>query len=178
MDTVKGCQDSSKVLLTLFFPQAQLLLCRIRRYNTARSALTAIDNLESVLGKEIFGMLFPVLLSDNGSEFSDPKSLERYGRTKIFYCDPMQSNQKAAIEKSHEFIRMVRPRGTSFDNLSQTDIDLMCSHINSYRRKSLMGKCPIEVFEFLFGDQILNKLNIQKIEADKIILTPRLLPAH
>lgn len=176
MDSVIGNIHSIKVLLTLFFPQAQLLLCRIRYYNTARSALAAIESIEAILGRETFQHLFPVLLTDNGSEFSDPKALEKGGRTRIFYCDPQQSNQKSQIERAHQFIRMVRPKGASFDNLSQKDIDLMCSHINSYCRESLGNKCPFDVFEFIYGQGILEKLGIRKIEADEILLTNRLLP--
>jgi len=176
MDSVIGREDSRKVLLTLFLPQAQFLLCRIRDYNTARSVLEAFDTLELTLGQEAFRRLFPVILTDNGSEFSNPVALERDGRTRIFYCDPMQSNQKSGIERAHEFIRMVRPKGSSFDDLRQSDIDRLCSHINSYRRDSLMGKCPIDAFEFLYGPGILERLGIQKIEADEILLTPRLLP--
>lgn len=162
MDSVVGCEDSRKVLLTLFLPQAQFLLCRIRDYNTARSVLEVFDTLEQTLGKETFHRLFPVILTDNGSEFSNPCALERDGRTRIFYCDPMQSNQKSGIERAHEFIRMVRPKGSSFDDLRQCDIDRLCSHINSYRRDSLLGKCPIDAFVFLYGPGILERLGIQK----------------
>jgi len=176
MDSVIGREDSLKVLLTLFLPQAQFLLCRIRDFNTARSVLEVFDTLEQTLGSEAFRRLFPVILTDNGSEFSNPVALERDGRTRIFYCDPMQSNQKSSIERAHEFIRMVRPKGSSFDDLRQSDIDRLCSHINSYRRDSLMGKCPIDAFVFLYGPGILESLGIQKIEADEIFLTPRLLP--
>lgn len=176
MDSVVGTCDSVKVLLTLFLPQPQLLLCRIRDYNTAHSALTAIDDIEEILGKDDFRRLFPVLLTDNGSEFTDPTAIERNGRTRVFYCDPMQTNQKSQIERVHEFIRMVRPKGSSFDDLCQTDIDLLCSHINSYCRKSLGDRCPFDVFEFIYSQGFLKKLGIKKVEADEILLTPRLLP--
>ncbi len=176
MDSVLGSQETVKVLLTLFFPRAQLLLCRIRDYNTARSALEAIDALEGLLGEDRFRRLFPVLLTDNGSEFSDPTALERGRRTRVFYCDPLQSNQKSGIERAHEFIRMVRKKGSSFDDLCQPDIDTLCSHINSYRRDSLIGRCPFDAFEFLYGEGILDRLGITKIGADEIVLTPRLLP--
>ncbi len=176
MDSVLGSLESVKVLLTLFFPRAQLLLCRIRDYNTARSALDAIDALEGLLGQDRFRRLFPVLLTDNGSEFSNPAALERDRRTRVFYCDPLQTNQKSGVERAHEFIRMVRKKGSSFDDLCQQDIDKLCSHINSYRRDSLIGRCPFDAFEFLYGEGILNELGVTKIGADEIVLTPRLLP--
>ena len=67
---------------------------------------------------------FPVILTDNGTEFEDPLSLdfdnEDIGRTSIFYCNPRASYQKGMIEKNHEFIRYVLPKGTSFNNLLQS----------------------------------------------------------
>lgn len=54
-------------------------------------------------------------------EFND----EGIGRTRIFFCNPCASYQKGSIEKNHEFIRYVIPKGISMDNLTQQDIDLM-----------------------------------------------------
>ena len=116
-----------------------------------------------------------MLLTDNGSEFSNPAALERDGRSRVFYCDPLHSNQKAQIERAHEFIRAVLPKGSSFDRLTQSDCDLLCSHINSYRRDSLQGKSPWEAFAWLYGEEILALLNVRKINADEVTLTPRLL---
>jgi IS30 family transposase len=175
MDSVLSCQNGHKVLLTLFWPQAQFLLAFLRDYNTAHSVTEVFDQLDSLLGRETFQKLFPLVLTDNGSEFSNPGALEQDGRTRIFYCDPMQSNQKSQIERAHEFIRMVLPKGSSFDNLSQNDCQLLCSHMNSYRRDSLQGKSPYDAFAWLYGEEILNMLGVTKINADEVTLTPRLL---
>ena len=51
----------------------------------------------------------------------------------------------------------------------------MFSHINSTPRKSLGGKTPYEIFAFLYGKDIADKLNIQKINKDEVNTTPRLL---
>jgi IS30 family transposase len=99
------------------------------------------------LGAECFKKLFPVLLGDNGSEFSNPKALEfdEQGnrRTRVFYCDPYSSFQKPNVELNHEFLRRILPKGSSFDHLAQEDIDLMMSHINSYSREKWCDKCCI-----------------------------------
>lgn len=175
MDSVLPCQDGHKVLLTLFWPQAQFLLAFLRDFNTAHSVTEVFDQLDSILGRETFHKLFPLVLTDNGSEFSNPAALEQDSRTRIFYCDPMQTNQKSQIERAHEFIRMVLPKGSSFDNLSQSDCQLLCSHMNSYRRDSLQGKSPYDAFAWLYGEEILNLLGVAKINADEVTLTPRLL---
>ena len=51
----------------------------------------------------------------------------------------------------------------------------MFSHINSVPRASLGGRTPYEVFTYFYGDNVLKKLNIQKIEKDMVTLQPYLL---
>ena len=114
------------------------------------------------------------------TEFSNPKALELdpagQRRTRVFYCDPRATNQKSRIERNHEFIRMVLPKGSSFDHLSQADVDTLMSHVNSYSRPSLQDKSPCDLFAFLHGTELLDQLAIQKIPANEILLKPRLIP--
>jgi hypothetical protein len=123
--------------------------------------------------------LFPVILTDNGSEFSNPRAIEYDAsgqmRTKLFYCDPSSPHQKPEIERNHEFIRMVLPKGKSFDELTQNDVDLLVCHINSLIRKKLNDRSPITTFSFFHGDLILRKLGLQAIPPDEVTLTPALL---
>ena len=78
-------------------------------------------------------------------------------------------------ENNHEFIRDIIPKKQNMKNLTQDKLNLMFSHINSVPRKSLGGKTPYEAFEFFYGKETLDKLNIQKIEKDKVTLQPYLL---
>lgn len=100
-----------------------------------------IDKLYGVLGHEVFKRCFPVILTDNVSEFKKPQDLEldieENQRTKIYYCNPMASYQKAHVEKNHEYIRYIIPKGISFNNRTQKDITLIINHINSTSRTSL-----------------------------------------
>ena len=75
----------------------------------------------------------------------------------------------------HEFIRRVLPKGRSFDELTQEDIDQMMDHINSYRRKKLNGKSPYEAFCFYYGEELAQKLGCHEVAAKDINLTPGLL---
>jgi len=178
MDTVIG-RVGGRVLLTLFFKSCDFMLAFIRERNTSQSVIDIFNLLQSLSGIDSFGKLFPVILTDNGSEFSNPKALEfdtqGNQRTKIFYCDPYASYQKPNVELNHEFIRKILPKGTSFDNLIQADIDLMMSHINSYSREKLNDKSPFDIFGFLYGWETLEKLGQSKIPANEILLKPALL---
>jgi len=178
MDTVVG-RVGGKVLLTLFFRSCDLMLAFIRDRNTSQSVIDVFDWLYSILGPQTFCVLFYVILTDNGSEFSNPKALEfdseGHRRTHIFYCDPRASFQKPNVELNHEFIRKILPKGSSFDNLTQADINLIMSQINSYSRAKLNDRSPFDVFSFLYGDSILEKIGLRKITPNDIILKPQLL---
>ena len=151
----------------------------LRERNTSQSVIDIFNMLQKQLGIETFRTLFPVLLTDNGSEFSNPTALEfdaqEQHRTNVYYCDPYASYQKPNAELNHEFIRKILPKGTSFDNLCQADIDLMMSHINSYSREKLSDKSPFDVFGFLYGYDTLVKLSQVRISANEILLKPSLL---
>ena len=177
IDSVEG-RKGGKVLLTVFFRNSNLMLAFLRDRNTARSVTEVFEWLYETLGHEQYCRLFPIILTDRGSEFTDPVSIEctKLGeiRSRVFYCDPQRSDQKGGCEVTHEFIRRILPKGTSFDSLQQRDILLMMSHINSYTRKKLNNQSANRLFSFLYGETILPNLGIQDIPANDINLTPRL----
>lgn len=179
MDSVEGTRDSLKVLLTLFFRNCSLMLALLREANTARSVTDIFNALDEKLGRELFMKMFPVILTDRGSEFTDPAAIEfdKDGnrRTYVFYCDPQRSSQKGSIEVTHEFIRRILPKGTSFKTLTQGQVDLMMSHINSYSRKKLNDRSAYQMFSFFYGKDTLDCLNIRSIDANEITLKPELL---
>ena len=97
MDSVEG-RKGGKVLLTIYFRNSSLMLAFIRDNNTAKSVTEIFDWLYEQLGHEVFTSLFQVILTDRGSEFTNPLAIEfnkdNGRRTHIFYCDPQRSDQK------------------------------------------------------------------------------------
>jgi len=178
MDSVIG-RTGGKVLLTLMFTTCDFMLAFLRERNTSQSVIDIFNRLYADLGSEAFASMFPVLLGDNGSEFSNPVAIENApdgtARTRLFYCDPYSAFQKPNVELNHGFIRRILPKGKSFDHLEQSHINLMMSHINSYSREKLNDKSPLEMFGFLYGEEILSQLGISLIPPNEIMLTPSLL---
>ena len=179
MDTVVGCHGSKKVFLTLYFRSCKCLLIFLLPDKSSASVKAVFDRLEKKLGTFAFCSLFQCIITDRGTEFSDPDALEagidNVIRTSIYYCDPMCSWQKPGVEKSHEYIRYILPKGTSFDKLTQWDVDKMMNHINSSARASLNGLPPIRLAQLLFDQETYNVFNFREISPDDIILTPDLL---
>ena len=135
IDTVEGIKGG-KVLLTIHFVNCSFMFAFIREHNDAQSVIDIFNMIKEKIGTETFKKIFTVILTDNGSEFSNPSEIEINNntgevRTKIFYCEPGRSDQKGSCEINHEMIRRVLPKHTTFDDLTQEDINLLMSHINS-----------------------------------------------
>jgi IS30 family transposase len=178
MDSVIGTQGG-KVLLTIHFVETSFMMAFLRDANTSQSVIDVFESLFKILGTSDFKKLFPIILTDNGSEFSNPKAIE-FGssslrRSYVFYCDPSSPHQKGAIEVNHTLIRRILKKGSTFDHLTQEDILLVMNHINSYKRKKLNDKSPYDAFSFYYGEEILAKLGYVPVPAGDINLTPKLL---
>lgn len=179
MDTVKGGKASGKCLLTLLFRSCSFMLIILLPRCTQECVINAINDLYDTLGPRLFKKHFPVILTDNGSEFKNPWDIEKTDdgkrRTYVFYCDPYVSNQKARLEKNHEYIRYVIPKGRSMYRYTQEDINLLASHINSTARDSLNGATPFDLAALLLDKRIPVLTGQHKVSPDSVMLKPALL---
>ena len=178
MDTVMG-RMGGKVLLTFNLSFCNFIFARLMDNKTALEVTKHLYDIKNTLyeADKDFFQLFPVILTDNGGEFARVKDIEMdiRGEIKLFFCDPNRSDQKGRIEKNHTLIRDILPKGTSFDNLTQEDINLVCSHVNSVKRAALNGKSAYELFAFTYGEEIPKLLGISKIPAEDVCQSSKLL---
>ena len=179
MDTVHSSRDSKKTLLTFFFTKEKLFLTFLMNRCTEGAVRLILDRLEKRLGTYGFISTFEHILTDRGTEFGDPEALETGAngiqRTSIYYCDPMHSGQKGGLEQAHTMLRMVLPKGTSFEFLTQWDVNLIVNHINSTPRESLGGRTPYSVVLETLGEEVLNAFQLRPIAPDEVNLTPKLI---
>ncbi|MBO4912958.1 MAG: IS30 family transposase [Butyrivibrio sp.] len=183
MDTVKGKKNQKKVLLTMLLRRNSVMIVFLIPDCTAESVIDRFDFLEKGLGKDCFTRLFGICLTDNGSEFKVVNKLEQsveldgMKRTYVYFCDPMQSGQKGRLEKNHEYIRYVIPKGTSLAPYNQEDITLLVNHINSTKRPGLNNLSPYEMVPEDDEDmhRLMKLLDLKKVPADEVNLTKELL---
>lgn len=177
MDTVEGIKGES-VLLTLLWRESNFMLACKLLDKTSDAVSQFFCYLKTILGYETFHSLFPIILTDNGVEFSRPDIIEYNGKhvypTKLFYCDPGHSEQKGKIEVNHEYIRRFIPKGESFDKYSSDDINLMLNHINSVKRDSLDGDNPYTLMKDFLPKKFIKFFDINEIEQKDIILNKKL----
>lgn len=178
MDTVYNNQEGPYIQ-TFIFQNTGLMIGFLHKEKTSFSMASTLDKLQEILEND-YTKLFSLLLTDRGTEFEkhelfeiNTESGEKRGN--IFYCDPQTPSQKPHVENNHNYVRDILPNGKSLANLTQEDVNLMFSHINSTPRASLNGKAPYDTFEFLYGNKILTKLQMKKVEKDMVTLQPYLL---
>ena len=178
MDTVYNNQDGPYIQ-TLKFKKEDIQIGYIHLKKNNEAMSSTLDILEDTFGTKWFCKNIPVILTDRGPEFEKWEmyefNKEKEARCRIFYCDPMQSSQKAECECNHNYVRDIITNEMDITNLTNEDISLVFSHINSTPRESLNGKSPYELAEFIHGKYFLDKLNIKKIDKDEITLSPSLL---
>ena len=179
MDTVKSSMDSQKTLLTMIFTEEKLFLAFLINRCTKGAVRAVFDRLEKRMGTYEFTSVFENILTDRGSEFGNPEELETgitgIQRSSIYYCDPMRSGQKGTIEQAHTMLRMILPKGTSFEFLTQWDVNLIVNHINSTPRESLDGKTPYDAALETLGEDVLKAFQLKPISPDEVNLTPKLI---
>jgi len=179
MDCVEGSKTSRKVLLTMTFRRTHLVLIFLLASQTQEEVLRVFNLLEERLGTVLFRRVFEIILTDGGTEFANREGLERSSgkgtRTTVYYCDPYSFWQKGCCEKNHEYIRYVWKKGSSFDDLEQSDVDLLANHINSTKRDSLNGHSPFELSQMLLDEKLLTVMNYRAVTPDDVMLTPELL---
>ena len=181
MDTVIGKKDGTKkVLLTLIFTELGFMPIFLLPDATQNSVIQVLDDLTRKLGVEAFRTLFPVILTDNGSEFKDAIRIETAmngeRRTRVFYCDPQASWQKPHVERNHHLIRKILPKGTSFKLLTEEDAHMITCHINSFSKERFNNQTPIELMmNEPVHKKMLDVMNYTLIPPDEVCLRPTLL---
>lgn len=178
MDTVEGTKGG-KVLLTFLFRQSHLMIAFLLKSKTQGEVLSVLNSIEKAIGTVCFRKTFPVILTDNGSEFINPELIETgidaAIRTSMYYCDPRASYQKGELERNHEFIRYFSPQGKALDDYTQFDITRMINHINNTARDGLNGRTPFELASLLMDKCVIEYLKLYKIDPDDVTLRPSVL---
>ncbi len=180
MDTVIG-RIGGKVIMTFQFVNVDFMFGLLLDNKTAAEAASKIRELKERLRSFglNFGDVFPVLLTDNGGECSDvfafENGLDTQQETNMFFCDPNAPYQKPHVQNNHTLFRGIVQTGTSFDDWSQENVDLIFSHINAVKRKQFNGKSSYDLFSFAYSEKLAEALGISFIAPKDVIQTSKLL---
>ena len=173
-DSVIGKIDDERAILTITFPKERFQFGRIIKKDDPSSVQGVMNWLFTLIGHEKARAIFTINLADNGTEFSHFHKLEQYD-VRVYFTNPYRSTDKAGCERNHEFIRYIIPKGKTLDFLTQDDVNLMFSHINSYIRESNQNKTPYILTVERFGPEFVEMIGIKYVKPQDVILKPSLL---
>lgn len=180
MDTVIGKFEDKHCIMTLYFRSSKLMLMFLIKKYKPSEVTKIFTSIRKNLGDDLFKEIFEVILTDNGWEFSKPDDIEINYETgekliNVFYCESYSSWQKGRIERNHEFIRYIIPKGIPFDNLTKKNIIDMMNNINNVQRKTLDYQTPYQLFTQKYGVRVSKKFHLKEIKKDEINLSYKLL---
>lgn len=179
LDTVIG-RVGGKTIMTLHFTAFNFMFGILLENKTSIEVATKIKQLKEklLIHGFSFSEIFPVILTDNGGEFSCVDVIENNTdgeNSKLFFCEPHTPSEKGKIEKNHTMFRDIVPKGTSFDEFTQDTVNLIFSHVNSVKRKNFNGKSSYEMFCFTYSRELAEILGVSEIAAVDVIQSPKLL---
>ncbi len=123
IDTVEGKKGENALLLCCFVTLK--FQFGILENTTIPAVLHKLSNTfirSSIMIS--FHLLFDVILTDNGTEFSNPTAIESLDdngiHPHVFYCEPNRSDQKGSCENDHSNFRRIVSKGTNIESCAQS----------------------------------------------------------
>lgn len=176
MDFLGAPHKSDKEVLVLTMRGLSFSLLYIIENATQEKIIALFDMIEEEIGLDNFRKLFPAIITDRDTLFDDFNSLEfnKNGelRTKIFFCNPGESNQKANVENYNAQLRPIFPKHAILNEYTQEELYFAASNLNSRCLSSIDDRTPIDLFTEIFGKELLSLLHLKKINEKEVKLKP------
>ena len=173
LDTIEG-RKGGKAVMSLLNRTSNLQLFFLINSIDQDEIIRIFDYIKEEIGDTDFKKYFQVILTDRGKEFKDPLAIEQAESgeelCKVFYCDSRQSQQKGKCEKNHEHFREKAPKGTSFDEYTQEEINNISLHVNNYPRPMLNMLSPYDILSIIVNKKILDLNTLHKIKIEDVNL--------
>ena len=181
MDAVIGRASDRRCVPTIYLRCCRAQICPLLPERSSSAVAAALDVLEAAVGKDAFQRMFGLVLTDNGTEFSDWESLERSclpgraARCRVYYCDVRQSQQKGGCERNHVELRKLLPkrRGVPFDDLEAADMAAVMPQLNSEPRPSMAFRFPLRALLAAYGGDgaaPMEALGVEEVPHGELLL--------
>ena len=139
-DTVIGANHKGAIV-TLVDRMSKFSLFTLVPNKTKESVTKAIENSLRAFKKSILTITF-----DNGKEFAGHQDIASTLEVKCFFARPYHSWERGLNEHTNGLLRQYIPKKSNFEQLTQTDIDIVQNALNNRPRKVLNYRTPAEVF--------------------------------
>lgn len=176
MDFLGAPKKSNKEILVLTMRGISFSLLYVIENATQEKISNLFDSIEDEIGIDNFKLLFPAIVTDRDTKFDNFSSLEfnKNGelRTRIFFCNPSESNQKPNVENYNAQLRPIFPKHRILNEYNQEELYFAASNLNSRCLNSIDNRTPSDLFIEIFGKDLLSLLHIKKISPKEVKLKP------
>lgn len=159
MDYLGSIVADEYAVFVCVIPELHFAFGRKLKKGDSPAVARFFDELEEALGLDGFRLVVPAILTDNDPCFSDFLAIEfskatGERRTRVFYCDPYASNQKASVENMNGQLRRFFPKRGSVDALTDEYVAKAFLAVDSSIVRSLGGESPKTALEAAFGAEV------------------------
>ncbi|MEO6906515.1 MAG: IS30 family transposase [Abditibacteriaceae bacterium] len=119
---------------------------------------------KKLVAAAIEGALMPIrhlvhtITVDNGKEFADHQDIASTLECDVYFAHPYSSWERGRNENSNGRLRRFFPKGTSFENITQQQVDNAVERMLDTPRKMLGFKTPREAFMHHTGQCVTNRM--------------------
>ena len=138
IDTVIGKNHKGALLTINDRISSKVWIAKLNGKNAQELALKAIQILTP------FAPFIHTITADNGKEFADHKTIANALNIDFYFARPYHSWERGANENLDGLIRQYFPKGSSFDALTDKDIEDVQHKLNNRPRKKLGYLTPFE----------------------------------
>ncbi len=144
LDTIVGSLHTSGAIVSMVDKTAKLTkLVKVKCKTATEVTHAIIERLNPI--RE----LVLTLTADNGKEFAFHKIVSEALDVDFFFATPYHSWERGLNEHTNGLVRQYFPKGTNFNDISETDIYKVEELLNNRPRKSLGFETPLEAFNRL-----------------------------
>lgn len=149
-DLINGRDGTGHIVTLVERMTRQTLFCRVPSKETA-VVMAAVIGLLGALPRGVLKSL----TFDNGKEFAAFKQLEQALGLKVYFAKPYHSWERGTNENRNGIVRMVLPKGRTFDDILEAELKRIDSLLNDRPLKCLGWRTPREAFNALLNRYLL-----------------------
>ena len=148
IDTIIGKNHKGAIVVVVERKSGFFLMKKLNGKDAAALA-KAVIRLLAPFKSKVF-----TITSDNGLEFAEHEVMAKKLEAKFYFAHPYSSWEKGLSENTNKLVRQYIPKKTSFEDITDIEINKITMKINKRPRKKLGFKNPLLVFLSSFNKNV------------------------
>ena len=140
--------DSSSALITLVERRSRfVLITRLADNHRTRTVTDALKSMVDSLPRAVYS----TITRDQGAEMAGHAAFTLATDIKVYFADPHSPWQRPTNENTNGLIREYFPKGTSFTDVTDAQVQAVQDQLNRRPREVLNGQTPTEILDTIIN---------------------------